>query len=156
LGAQHGKLDADLRTSALLGRPSVHSIHDYYPFAMEDGGRLTPMAAKLVDRLAIWWKFVASLAWVVLTLTPCALTIMSVCNILFVDLLLFLFGVFGGMCDVNSCNVFLVLFMVLWVTISATLCMRVVLTLWHAFLFHGLGYFPLFLVLLGGLHCFFL
>jgi hypothetical protein len=53
LGAQHGKLDADLRTSALLGTPSVLSIHDYYPFAMEDGGRLAPMAAELVDLLAI-------------------------------------------------------------------------------------------------------
>jgi hypothetical protein len=28
LGAQHGKLDADLRTSALLGTPSAQSIHD--------------------------------------------------------------------------------------------------------------------------------
>jgi hypothetical protein len=45
LGAQHGKLDADLSTSALLGTPSVQSIHDYHPFAMEDGGRLAPMAA---------------------------------------------------------------------------------------------------------------
>jgi hypothetical protein len=53
LGAQHGKLDADLRTFALLGTPSVQSIHDNYPFAMEDGGRLAPMAAELVDRLAI-------------------------------------------------------------------------------------------------------
>jgi hypothetical protein len=53
LGAQHGKLDADLRTSALLGTPSVQSIHDYYPFAMEDGGRLAPMVVELVDRLAI-------------------------------------------------------------------------------------------------------
>jgi hypothetical protein len=53
LGAQHGKLDADLRTFALLGTPSVHLIHDYYPFAWEDGGRLAPMAAELVDRLAI-------------------------------------------------------------------------------------------------------
>jgi hypothetical protein len=53
LGAQHGKLDADLRTSALLGAPSVQLIHDYYPFALEDGGRLAPMAAELVDRLAI-------------------------------------------------------------------------------------------------------
>ena len=31
LGAQQGKLDADLRTSALLGTPSVQSVHDYYP-----------------------------------------------------------------------------------------------------------------------------
>jgi hypothetical protein len=30
LGARHGKLDADLRTSALLGTPSVHSVHDCY------------------------------------------------------------------------------------------------------------------------------
>jgi hypothetical protein len=52
-GAQQGKLDADLRTSALLGTPSVLSVHDNYPFAMEDGGRLAPMAVELVDRLAI-------------------------------------------------------------------------------------------------------
>jgi hypothetical protein len=50
LGAQHGKLDADLRTFALLGTPSVQSIHDLYPFVLEDGGRLASM---LVDRLAI-------------------------------------------------------------------------------------------------------
>jgi hypothetical protein len=50
----YGKsVDADLRTSALLGTPSVQSIHDDYPFAMEDGGRLAPMVAELVDRLAI-------------------------------------------------------------------------------------------------------
>jgi hypothetical protein len=53
LGARHGKLYADLRTFALLGTPSVQSIRDYYPFAMENGGRLAPMAAELVDRLAI-------------------------------------------------------------------------------------------------------
>jgi hypothetical protein len=81
---------------------------------------------------------------------------MSVCNIFFVDLLLFRFGVFGGMCDVNSCNVFLVLFMALWVSISATLFRRAVLVLWHAFLFFGLRFFPLSFFLLGGLHCFFL
>jgi hypothetical protein len=53
LGAQHGKLDADLRTSALLGAPSVQSVHYNYPFAMEDGYRLAPMAVVLVDRMAI-------------------------------------------------------------------------------------------------------
>jgi hypothetical protein len=54
LGTLHGKPDADLRTYALLiGTPSVLSIHDYYPFAMDDGGRLAPMAAELVDRLDI-------------------------------------------------------------------------------------------------------
>jgi hypothetical protein len=53
MGAQHGKLDADLRTFTLLGTPSVQSVHDYYPFAMEDGGRLAPMALELVNRVAI-------------------------------------------------------------------------------------------------------
>jgi hypothetical protein len=51
LEAQHGKLDVDLRNSDLLGTPSVQSIHDYYAFTMEDGGRLASMTAKLVDRL---------------------------------------------------------------------------------------------------------
>jgi hypothetical protein len=60
------------------------------------------------------------------------------------------------MCDVNSCNVFLPLFMALWVPISATLFRRAVLTRWHAFLFLGLWFFPLFFFLLSGLHCFFL
>jgi hypothetical protein len=37
---------------------SIHkSINDYYPFAMEYGGRLAPMAAQLVDRLAILVAF---------------------------------------------------------------------------------------------------
>jgi hypothetical protein len=43
------------------------------------------------------------------------------------------------MCDVNSCNVFLLLFMALRVPISATLFRRAVLTLWRAFLFLGLS-----------------
>jgi hypothetical protein len=84
-----------------------------------------------------------------------ALTTMSVCNILFVELL-FLFGVFWGMCGESSCNVFLLLFMVLWVPIFVTLCRRAVLMLWHAFLFLGLRFSPLFFFFLGGLCCFFL
>jgi hypothetical protein len=67
---------------------------------------------------------------------------------------MFRFGFFGGMCDVNSCNVFLLLFMALWVPISAALFRRAVLMLWHAFLFLGLRFFPLFFFLLGGLHYF--
>jgi hypothetical protein len=59
---------------------------------------------------------------------------------------MFLFGVFGGMCDVNSCNVFLQLFMALWVPISATLFKRVVMTLWHAFMLLGLRFFSSFLL----------
>jgi hypothetical protein len=57
LGAHQVRLDADLRTSALLGTPSVHAVHDYYPFALEDGGRLAPMADELVDRLAMLMAF---------------------------------------------------------------------------------------------------
>jgi hypothetical protein len=64
LGAQHGKLDANLRTSGLFGTPSVQSAHDYYSFALEYEGRLPVMAAELVDRMVIWWLFVASMAWV--------------------------------------------------------------------------------------------
>jgi hypothetical protein len=70
---------------------------------------------------------------------------------------MFPFGVLGGMCGDNSCNVCLLLFMVLWVPISATLCRRAVLMLWHAFLFLGLRFFPVFFFyLFGGLRCFFL
>jgi hypothetical protein len=81
---------------------------------------------------------------------------MSVCNISFVELLMFLFGVVWGMCGESLCNVFLLVFMVLWVPVSAMLCMRAVLMLWHAFLLLGLRFFPLFFFLLGGLSCFFL
>jgi hypothetical protein len=59
------------------------------------------------------------------------------------------------MCGESSCNVFLLLFMALWAPISATLCKRAVLMLRHAFLLLGLSFFPLFFLLLGGLHCFF-
>jgi hypothetical protein len=44
----------------------------------------------------------------------------------------------------SSCNVFLLLFTVLWVRISVMLCRRAVLLLWHAFLFLGLTFFPPF------------
>jgi hypothetical protein len=56
------------------------------------------------------------------------------------------------MCNENSCNVFLLLFMALCVPISATLYLRrAVLVLWHAFLFLGLRFFPPFFFLLGSL-----
>jgi hypothetical protein len=58
------------------------------------------------------------------------------------------------MCGANSCHVFLLLFMVLWLAISATLCRRAVLMLWRAFLFLGLKFFPLLFFLPGGLRCF--
>jgi hypothetical protein len=37
----------------LTSTPSVQPVHDYYPCALEDGGRLAPTAAELVVRLAI-------------------------------------------------------------------------------------------------------
>jgi hypothetical protein len=52
--AQHGKLDAELRTSALLGTPSIQPVHCYYPFALEDVDRLAPMTAdEMMDCVAI-------------------------------------------------------------------------------------------------------
>jgi hypothetical protein len=85
--------------------------------------------------LLFWWKIVASLAWVVLTRVNCVLIFMPACNISYVDLLMFPFDVFWGMCGKNSCNVFLMFLMVLWVRIFATLCRRAVLMPWHTFLF---------------------
>jgi hypothetical protein len=120
---------------------------------------LAPMAADLVDRLATLVavrRYPGIVTWVLLILVLCALRVMSLCNILSVELLLFLFGVFWGMCGENSCNVFLLLFMVLSVPIFATLCMRAVMMLWHAIMFLGLRFFPLFFFLLGALRCFFL
>jgi hypothetical protein len=141
-GAQHGKLDADLRTSALLGMPSVQSVHDYYPFALEDGGRLAPMAAELVDRLAIlvairrfrgmsaadsrslrFGSYVRTYHFVRLT------TYVS-----------FRYLYFGGCAARVHANVFMI-FVVLWVPISAMPCRRAVLVLRHAFLFLGLKFF---------------
>jgi hypothetical protein len=58
LGAQHSILDADLRiTYTLLGTLSAQSVHDCYPFALEDEGRLAPVVAELVYRRTIWVAF---------------------------------------------------------------------------------------------------
>jgi hypothetical protein len=144
LGAQHGKLDVDLRTSALLGTPSVESVHDYYPFAIDDGGRLASMAAEWVDRMVI---LVAVRRFLGMDAADSRSLRYDnyVCMQHFVRRTTFApFRRFWGMCDVNSCNVFLLLFMVLCVPISATLCKRVVLTLWHAFRFLGLSFFSSF------------
>jgi hypothetical protein len=114
---------------------------------MEDGGRLAPMIAELVDRLAIS---------VIVRRFPS----MGVANSrslrigIYVRMqhsvrrttYMFLFGVFGGICGENSWNVFLMLFMVLWVPISVTLFRRALLMLWLAFLFLGLC-FSLFYIL---------
>jgi hypothetical protein len=145
LGGQQAKFDADLiRASIVLGTPSVHTVHEYYSFDLEDGGRLAPMADELVYRMSILVAARRFLGMGAYDYHFCAMAIMSVCSISFVELLMFLFGVFGGMCGENSCNVFLQLFMVILVPISLTLCKRAVLMLWHAFLFLGLRLFPLF------------
>jgi hypothetical protein len=137
LGAQHGKFDADHRTSALLDTPSVQLVHDYYPFELEDGGRSAPMAAELVDRLA---TFVADRRFPSMGVVN-SRSLRSDSHIRMMQLLLLLFGDFGGMCGENSCNGFLLLFMVLRVPIPATLCKRAVLMLWHAFMFLVLRFF---------------
>jgi hypothetical protein len=144
LRAQHGKLDTNLRTSALLGTPSVQSVHDYYSFEVEDGGRLAPLAAELADRMAI-----------LVVVRP--LSIMGVADSrslrsdTYVSMQYFVrrttfvpFRRCWGMCNDNSCNVFLLLFTVLWAPISTTLCTRAMPMPWHAFLFLGLGFFLFF------------
>jgi hypothetical protein len=53
MSAQQGKMDDDLRTSSSLGTLFITPYSDYFPIALEDGGRLAPMAVDLVDRLVI-------------------------------------------------------------------------------------------------------
>jgi hypothetical protein len=156
LGAQHGKLDADLRTYALLGTPSVQAIHDYYPFAMEDGGRLAPMAAELLDRMAI-------LVVVRRFHDMGAADSRSMRSDSYVRMQHFVrrstyvpFRRFLG--DVRR-EIMQRLSAALHGTLGSYLrdaFRRAVLTLWPAFVFLGLRFFPLFFFLLGGLHCFFL
>jgi hypothetical protein len=66
----------------------------------------------------------------------------------------------GGICGDNSCTVFLLLFMLLWLPISVMLCKRALPMLWHVFLFLGLRHVGFFLLifsfLIGYFHCFFL
>jgi hypothetical protein len=114
LGAQHSKLHADLRTSALLGTSSAQWVHDYYPFAMENGARLAPIAVEMDDRLAILVAYLRFLGMGDDDSRSLRYDIYArICNISFVLLIMFLFGIFGGMCGENSCNAFLLLFMVL-------------------------------------------
>jgi hypothetical protein len=92
LGAQHGKLDADLRTYALLGTPSVQSISTTIPLLWRMGADWRLWWLSWLIASLFWWQFVASRSWVLLTLVVCALTTMSnyvqLCNILFVELLM--------------------------------------------------------------------
>jgi hypothetical protein len=53
LAAQQAKFDRDVQASTRTGTPPVHTVHEYYPFVVEDGGRLAPLACELLDRLAV-------------------------------------------------------------------------------------------------------
>jgi hypothetical protein len=46
-------------------------MHDYYPSAMEDEGRLDPMAVGLVDRMTILVVVRRLMVWVLLFSTLC-------------------------------------------------------------------------------------
>jgi hypothetical protein len=56
------------------------------------------------------------------------------------------FDSFWGMCGKNSCNVFLQLFIVLWVPIFAMRCRRAMPILWHVSMFLGLWPVDFFLL----------
>jgi hypothetical protein len=69
-------------------------------FALQDGtGPAGAMAAEMVAILVE--VRAASMAWVLRTLVFCVHTVMFSCNILFVDLLLFLCAGVWGMCGEN-------------------------------------------------------
>jgi hypothetical protein len=52
-GGQQAKLDADIHPLPCLDTLSIQYAHDYYPFGLEDGGRLSPMGPELVDVLLV-------------------------------------------------------------------------------------------------------
>jgi hypothetical protein len=147
-----------LRTSALLGTPSVQSVHDYYPFALEDGGRLAPMAAELVDRLAI---LVAVRRFPGMG----AADSRSLCSENYVRMQHFVrssnyfysFSAFFGGCAtrVHATSFCCSSYGTLGSCLRDALKEGGVIMLWHAFMFLGLRLLPIFFFLLRGLCCFF-
>jgi hypothetical protein len=109
---------------------------------MEDWGRLAHIAVELVDRLAILvalGRFPGMGVAGSRSLRSNSYARMHhfVRRTTFVP-----FRRFLGDVRLEFMQHLVLLFMVLWVPISATLCMRVVLTLWHAFfMFLGLSFF---------------
>jgi hypothetical protein len=90
--------------------------------------------------LQFWWMFVASMALVQRGSRSLQSDNYVLCNMSFVDLLMFPFDDFWGMCRENSYNAFLLLFAVLWVFFFAMLGSTAALMLWHAFICSlGLG-----------------
>jgi hypothetical protein len=104
------------------------------------------MAVELVYHmvtLVVVRRFRGMGAGVLRTLVHCVLVLMSACNISIVDLLMFPFHGFWGMCGETSRNVFLLLFMV---PIFAMLSMRALPMHWHVSMFLELrhvGVFPI-------------
>jgi hypothetical protein len=78
---------------------------------MGAGRRLWRMS-RLIASL-FWWQFVASVIWMLPTLVHCDVTIMSACNNLFFDLLMFPFDGAWGMCGEKSFNFFVLFFIAL-------------------------------------------
>jgi hypothetical protein len=133
-----------------LAMPSIQSVHDYYLFAFEDGGRLAHVAFDLVDRLA---TLVALRRFPSIEVTDSrSYRYESYARMKeFVRRsTLFLFVDFLRMCAVSSCNVFVWVVMGRWVPISVMPCMRVVQLLLHASLLRGSRLLSLFLFFLAG------
>jgi hypothetical protein len=143
LRAQHGKLDARLRTFALLGTPSVQSVHAYYPLYLEDGGRLASVATGLVDRMAILVVVRRCHGMGVADSRSLHFRIvMSACKISSVDLLLFLFDILGRCVARTYATSLLCSSLYFGFSyLRATLCKRAMLMLWRAFSFFGLTFF---------------
>jgi hypothetical protein len=112
-----GKLDADLRTSTLLGMPSVKSVYAYYLFALEYGDQLAPKAVELVDRMVILVGVRRFHGMIVADSRSLRCdNFVRMHN--FIRRSTFVpFRRFWGMCGENSCNACL-LFIVLWVISS--------------------------------------
>jgi hypothetical protein len=103
LGAQH--MANLIRTSALLlylARLRFSRSMTTIPSLSRTGAGWRLWRLSWLIALLFWWQFVAPLAWVLPTLVLCALGVMSVCNISFVELFRFLFGDFWGMCGESS------------------------------------------------------
>jgi hypothetical protein len=60
------------------------------------GGGWRPWRLSWLIAWLFGWQLIASLAWVLKTLLHCVLTVLSACNISFIDLLMFPFDAFWG------------------------------------------------------------
>jgi hypothetical protein len=110
---------------------------------IEDGGKLAPMPTDLVDRLAMLVAVCrfpgmgAHDSWSLRLDSYDRMQKIFCSSIYFCSLSNFFRG-----CAVRSeisCNVFLLLFMTIWVLVFRTLCRREIRMLWYAVLFLGLG-----------------